>query len=416
VLQLLRRNRDFRLLFSAVVVSFCGDWFATVALLGKLNELTNGSGLAASLVFVAQSLPAFLVVIVSGPVADRFDRRMVIVCACAFQAVAALGFLAMAPGRAWVGLAAQAVIAGLGAFVGPASQAALPNLVEPEELPKAAAALGATWGAMLAVGASLGAAFAAAFGRNAAFLADMASFVIAGLLVLGIRRPTRSAGAAVRQRMHPIADTKEALQVARRDPNLLALLCSKGGFGLASGVVGMLAVLATHRYGYGDGGTGILLAARGVGVVIGPLIAGRFARGSVPHILRLCAMGSILYGVAYGGVAFASTLALAAVLVMIAHLGGGAQWTLSTYGLQANSPDEYRGRILAADYAIVSVTLALSFTVAGVLEGVIGARGVILVLAVVSISWGLLYLRIGMALQRRSASAAPAGRTATTEV
>jgi MFS family permease len=400
MLSLLRRNRAFRTLFTAQVVSFCGDWFATVAMLGLVKDLTNNSGLAASLVFVAQSLPAFVVSIVAGPVADRFDRRIVMISASALQAVAALGFLAAGPGRVWLAFAAQATITALGAFFAPASQAALPNIVDPDDLPTAASALGATWGAMLAIGASLGALFTTLFGRDAAFIADAASFVIAGVLLLTIRQPMSAKAGPHKTRMKPVADTAEALRVARRDPQLLALLCSKGGFGLASGVVGMLAVLATTKFGAGDGGTGILLAARGVGVVVGPIIAGHVARGSVPHILRLCALGGIVYGLGYLGVAVAPALAIAAVFALIAHLGGGAQWTLSTYGLQATSPDAVRGRIMAADFAIVTLTMSVSFTVAGLLEGVIGVRWVIALCGLMSCLWGLAYLRITAYLTR----------------
>ena len=80
------------------------------------------------------------------------------------QTVAALGFLAIGPGRLWIAYAAQGLVAGLGAFFGPASQAAVANLVEPEDLPVAMSTLGATWGTMLAVGATVGGIFTKACG------------------------------------------------------------------------------------------------------------------------------------------------------------------------------------------------------------------------------------------------------------
>ena len=406
--QLLRENRDFRLLFTAQVVSLGGDWFGTVALLGIVGDLSHNSGLAKSLVFVAQSLPAFAMTVWAGPVADRFDRRKVMVAASTMQAFAALALLLIG-GRLWVAYGAMSLITALSAFFGPAAQASVANLVDPDDLPQAAAALGSTWGIMLAVGASLGAAFTSAFGRNASFVADALSFVVAAALIALIRRPTSAAvpGASRRPPMRPVADTRAALGLARRDHTLLALLCSKGGFGLSSGTVGVLTVLAVTRYHGGDGATGVLLAARGVGVVFGPLVAARLGRRDVAGILRTCALSCIVYALAYGGVAWAPALGIAAVFIAIAHLGGGAQWTLSTLGLTIATPDAFRGRIMAADFAIVTFTMSTSFLVGGVLERTIGAGPTLLVLAGVAFLWGVTYLRITATLRRHGKLAAP---------
>ncbi len=118
MLELLRHNRDLRYLFIAQVVSYAGDWFCYVALLGVVGDVTDSS-LLVSLVFVSQTLPAFLVSPVAGAVADRFDRRRIVVTVSCVQAVAALSLLAVGPGRVWLAFAAQATIAAFGAFVLP---------------------------------------------------------------------------------------------------------------------------------------------------------------------------------------------------------------------------------------------------------------------------------------------------------
>jgi hypothetical protein len=88
------------------------------------------------------------------------------------------------------------------------------------------------------------------------------------------------------------------------------------------------------------------------------------------------------------------------------YLGGGTQWTLSTYGLNANTPDEYRGRIGSADFALVSLSMSISFVVGGWLDRAFGATTAFTVLSMVSISWGLLYLRATTALRAASAASA----------
>lgn len=98
---LLRRNRDLRALFLAQVISFAGDWFAFVALVGLVLDLT-GSDLAGSQVFVATILPTFLASSLVGPAVDRFDRRRLMVGVSIAQAALALLLLAVGPGRAWL--------------------------------------------------------------------------------------------------------------------------------------------------------------------------------------------------------------------------------------------------------------------------------------------------------------------------
>ena len=406
MISLLRRNRDFRAVFIAQIVSYMGDWFASVAMLGLVLDVTH-SDLAATLVFVAQTLPSFLMTPLAGPAADRFNRRSLMITVSVVQVSAALLFLlARGPGTVWLAFLAQGTISALGAFFQPASQAALPNLVEAEDLATATVMMSATWGAMLAVGAAIGGLFTVAFGRTASFVADAASFAIAAALIATVHRSMGGAAARAdgaegepRKRMRPLADTAEAFRYARRHPAVLALLGSKAGFGLSGGVAGLLAVFATKKFNAGDAGTGFLLAARGAGVVLGPVFARRLANRGVNGIILSCGVAGLVYGAGYMVVPAAPLLGLAAIAVFIAHLGGGAQWTLSTYGLQITTPDELRGRIFAGDFALVTSTLTISFIVAGALSTSFGPEPVTYGLALVSIAWGITYISLTRAVR-----------------
>ena len=135
-------------------------------------------------------MASFIGSLVGGPVADRFDRRQVMLVVSALQALAAVGFVvAVATPAWWIGYVAQAAISFLGAFFGPAANAAVPNLVAADDLRPAASMLGATWGAMLAVGAAFGAGFTALFGRTASFVADALSFVPVLWMLVAMRFP-----------------------------------------------------------------------------------------------------------------------------------------------------------------------------------------------------------------------------------
>ena len=431
MISLLRRNGDFRALFFAQIVSFAGDWFATVAMLGLVIDRT-GSSAAATAVFVVQTLPAFALSPLAGPAADRFDRRTLMIAVSLLQAASAGLFLVALHGPVAFAFVAQGLVSALGTFFAPASQAALPNLVDAEDLPLATVMLASTWGAMLAIGAAAGGLFALAFGRDAAFLADGLSFLLAAVLIASVRRPTQEANSEGRRgRIRPLADTIETVRYARTNPVVAALLGSKLGFGLGGGAVGMLALLATGPFHSGDGGTGLLLAARGLGVVAGPFVARRLVtrwgvrpqpepdrtvEGAVGNgrkealatagILLACGVAGVVYGLGYLVVGTAPVLAVAVAGALLAHLGGGAQWTLSTYGLQAAVPDYIRGRVFAADFALVTVTMSISLVASGALAEVTGPRLPTLLLAAVSCLWGIAYLTLTRPLRRAEAVAA----------
>jgi MFS family permease len=404
--KLLRTNRDVRWLFTSQVVSYIGDWFAYVAFVGVVKDLSDAAILV-TLVFVAQSLPSFLVTPIAGPTADRYNRQAVIGTVSIIQAVAALALLLVgSEGSLWLGYVCLCVISALSAFVAPASQAALPNLtVDAEQLQHANVLFGSLWGAMLAVGAALGGVVASVFGRDVAFLVNAASFVIAAGAVAMIRAPMQAAPdhRTARPAMRPIADMREALGYARRDSVLLAMLTSKATFGLGSGIVGLLAVMVTDELGGGDTRTGMMIAARGFGVAVGPLIASPFVRSSLSRVIALSGWAMGAFGVLYLGLSVTPFYTVALVLVLLAHIGGGAQWTLSTYGLQLRAPDHVRGRILAGDFGMVTLIASVSNLIAGVLADTIGPRPTVAIFATTCLAAAAGYLVVTRPVRLRVA-------------
>lgn len=401
MIAVLRDNRNLRLLFIAQIISYLGDWFTYVALAGLIDDVTH-SKLLVSMLLVAFSLPSFLMSPIAGSTADQFDRKKILVVVSLLQSVAALGLLSAGPGHIWVAFAAQSAISGLAAFVRPAIEAAVPNLAtDADELGRANALFGSSWGVMLAVGASLGGAFSAAFGRRAAFIADAISFVVAAALIMIVRGAMQEARAhATRQRMRPLADMGEAIGQARRDPVLLALLSSKATFAVGSGVVSQLAVLASDVFHGGDGARGVMIGARGIGAGLGPILASRFVGKDLSRVLLVCGVSGCGFAACYVLAAWSPYLLMAAAFVALAHLGGGAQWTLSTFGLQVRSDDAMRGRILAGDFALVTLILAITSALAGVTSQALGVRWAITVFAAAAGLAGSAYLVLTQRLRR----------------
>ena len=410
-LRLLAENRDFRLLYVAQLVSFAGDWFLFVALAGLVDSLTHSPLLVGSLV-AANTIPFALASIVAGPLADRVDRQRLMVGADLARAVLALGFLLIDQrSEVWLVFVLLAAISALGALFEPTSMAAVPNLVDPEDLGAANVLAGSAWGTMLAVGAGLGGIVVAAFGREAGYLGDAASFLISALLLLRIRRSFSEARETSHAPPNLVEATKETIRYSRKDHRVLALLAVKAGFGLSIGVVGILPVLALETFNAGDRGTGILYAFRGVGAFIGPFLGRAFLReGRLDRLFVGIGISLAVSGGFYVAVSAAPTFAVAVLFVFCAHLGGGTQWVLSTYGLQSIVPDRIRGRVFAFDYGLVTFTLAFSAAVGGWVAEVVGIRTGILALGCVgvgfAIAWSLLTARLRRSLRPEAAAEA----------
>jgi predicted MFS family arabinose efflux permease len=371
-LSLLRRNRDFRRLYVAQLISFGGDWFLLVALYGLVLDAT-GSPFMASLILVSQLVPFFLMSPIAGHLADRLNRQRLMVGADVARTVLCLGFL-LVGGRnlIWLVFVLQAAIAVFDAVFEPTSEAAIPNLVDPDDLPLANTLVGSAWGTMLAIGAALGGAVALVLGRQAAFVGDALSFALSAAFLVRIRRPFSEERAE--EHVGLVEATAETVRYARRDQRVLALIAVKGGFGLAGGVLVLLPVFAVQVFHQGDVGIGILYGARGLGALVGPFIGRRIAGATQRGLFVAIGVALLGFGLFYGAFPLMPVLGLAALCSMAAHLGGGAQWTLSTYGLQVLVPDRIRGRVFSFDFALVTLSITLSNLLAGWAAEAFGPR------------------------------------------
>jgi MFS family permease len=389
---LLRSNRDFRSLFVAMLVSFAGDWFLFVALAGLVFELTRSPGLVAALYFPL-TIPFALFSFVGGPLADRLNRKRLMVAADVLRAVLAMGyFLIDRPSEVWLAFVLTGAISALSAAFTPAATAAIPNLVDREHLAAANVLSAALWGTMLSVGSSLGGVVVAAFGREAGYLADAASFLVSAAFVLRIRRPFSERSGVHEEHPGLVEASRETFRYARRDHRVLALLTVKSGFGLGGGVIALLPVLALAVFEAGSRGIGILYAFRGIGIVLGPFLVGPFIKDDDLRTVFWAIAGAFaIFASSYAFVPWMPGPYLAGALVLTAHLGGGIQWTLSSYALQVIVPDRIRGRIFAFDEALISVTIAVSATLAGWVAEFVDVRVVMLGLACVSALYAVVW-------------------------
>src|SRR5262249_19108822 len=187
------------------------------------------------------------------------------------------------------------------AFYSPAATAALPNVVDPQDLGPANAVAGSAWGTMLVVGASLGGALNSAVGPYVCFAVDLVCLAAAAIIVLRVRRPMQAPRDAVVPHTAPLRAIADALGYIRAHPRVLSLVTVKSAVGLGNGALAVFPILAIVLFGLNSFATGLLFAARGFGALIGPLLLRRVLLHR-SWLLPGLAISMSVYGIAYLGV------------------------------------------------------------------------------------------------------------------
>lgn len=393
----LTRNRDFRSLFAAQLVVYGADWFVMVPLLVLLPDLT-GSGVWGAFVLALDTGIVALLLPFTGTVADRIDRKKIIISANVVTLVAVLALLGVRSGTAWLALVAISGVAVAKGFYSPAAQAALPNVLDPEDLAAGNALAGSAWGTMTVVGASLGGLLAEVVGPYTCFWIAAVSLALAAIFTSRIRRPLQADRADGSAAPNAFAAIAEALRYIGRRPRVLALVTVKSAVGLGNGVLTVFPLLA-GVYGVGSIGTGLLFGVRGAGALVGPMLMRRvLSRRS--WLLPGMAISMTIYGLAYLGTSVATWFPLVLALVFIAHFAGGSNWTMSYFALQTEVPDRLRGRVFATDMMLATLAISISQLVVAAVVDQVDERVVLagcgLITLVYAVGWRIATRRLSL--------------------
>ncbi|MBX7219663.1 MAG: MFS transporter [Blastocatellia bacterium] len=379
-LTLLKQNKNYRRLWLGQVVSAIGDWLNAAAMYSLVEKLT-GSGRAVAWVLILQFLPFFILSPISGVVADRISRRKIMICADLVRAVVVLGLLFVRqPQDVWLVYGIVAVMDSMTAFFEPARQAMMPSLCRKEELFTANALASLTWSLTLAVGAGLGGLVTLLVGREATFVIDSLSFVLSAWVIRKIQIPAPTVdGVDVRDTTRlgqglpkPPApsgwgDLVEGIRYVVQRPAVLALLLVKTAASLGGGFLVLLTLFGQRLFPIGKTGTAVALlyAARGCGTALGPIVARRVAGTGYGALRMGIGWAFLIYGVFYMAFGYAPNLWWAMTALVLAHIGGSIQWVNSTILLQISVPDQYRGRVFAWEWGLLTLAAAISNYVVG---------------------------------------------------
>ncbi len=365
---LLKQRPDFRYLWLAAAVSFAGDWFNTIASVILVQRYTD-STTAVGLLFLARALPPFLLSPLAGVVADRFSRKKILIATDLFRAIIVLGFLLVGiTGQAWLIYALTLAQFTVSSFFQPARAAILPSLVEDsDELLTANTLNGVTWSAMLTLGAAAGGLVAGLFGVEVAIVIDAGTFLLSAFFVWRIKVAPRSEhqlgqGSGWR-------DFVDGALYLRNRPRTALTATVKGLTQFGSPDI-MIAVYAASIFPLGLDGAltlGWLYAAAGLGAIIGPLAANWVGDGSRRALTMGISVGFLLVAAGWLIFGWAPILPLAALAILIRHMGGAINWTYSDVLLQRNVQDQFLGRVFALNFAIFTLAMALSVWLSGLI-------------------------------------------------
>ncbi|MEZ7988367.1 MAG: MFS transporter [Candidatus Poseidoniaceae archaeon] len=369
---LITSNPQFRRLWLASVISMLGEWFNTIALFLLIFKYTDSEFLL-GILFTVRMLCFALLQPISGLLADRMNRKHIMVWSNVLQMFLALGFLAVDGPEdiPWMlGLSGIMMLLH-GAYV-TAERAALPNVVSKEDLATANALDAASWSTALCLGAMLGGIVVEYFGTDAAFIIDAGTFLLGAVLLIPLTIPQTFD----KELSGPLFSTafsniRKGWTRIAQEARLLRIVFAKASWNIAGGgLAGVFLVIAGSNVdGFGVAlGFGLFFFARGIGTGTGPILARKFLTDQEkwPMLIGVLVMISGFFYF-FVGYTLGTNVWLTVFLVMLAHSASGANWVLSTILTQMWVEDEIRGRVFSIDMLIMSLSFSISSASAGYL-------------------------------------------------
>jgi MFS family permease len=386
------RSRNFAPYFLGNAASASGTWFQNLAGSILVFRLTHSAFLLGVLAF-CQFAPVLLLGPWAGSMADRFDRRKLILAselaAIVFSAtLAALAWAGLA--KAWVVIACSALLGITSATAAPAQQALITSLVPVEDVSQAIALNSMTFNLARAIGPASAAAVIAVLGIPWAFALNSFSYLalVAGLLLVTPRPQMRTAHASVR----------ESIRLVRNEPLLALYLVIVMCVGFGSDPVNTESPAFAHAFGYSDTWSGVIVALFGLGAVVAALfVAGRVSgsRGRMAVTLGMLGAGMALFSVT-------PWPPLSLAFLVVAGFGYLASNTSATSRLQLGVAEIHRGRIMAFWSVAFLGMRPLASLVDGTVAGTLGVRTAGVVLAFPALLGAVLAGRSAIRWPRRS--------------
>jgi MFS family permease len=383
-------------LWAGQAISFVGDAVSMVALVILVVQLT-GSASAVGGALVARLLPTFASPLF-GVLADRFDRRVVLVASDLVRATLVLGLVFV---RDLVLIYGLIFLMGFArTLFNPTIRAAFPSVVGEGDLTRANSLIGSTFSASVTVGPALGGLLVAAVGVSGAFLLDAATYLISAGLLSRIPLP----------RPQQVGEEVGVLRELRSGFSYLA----GARVPLAVMIGAFLTVLATDlaipaevflakgTFGAGDVGYGLLVSVWGGGMVLGSALMA--VLGDRLRLLPIYFLGIFVWALALAGTGLSPTFVLALGMLAIAGAANGLDNVVTDTILQRQVPDAFLGRVFSVKYLGYGAGEALAYPAGGMLVDQLGPRATFLLAGIMTAAAALVVLLVLVSVSARDVS------------
>jgi MFS family permease len=380
----------------ALLLTLFTSTMATIALTTALGVLVydqTGRELDLGLIGLAEFIPAALLVVFTGHVADRFDRRRVVAAGLVAEVVCTLGLAALAaerPSSLSPYLALAFAFGTARAFVAPAARALPPDVVGGYALPRYIAINSATWQAAIIVGPVL-AGFLYAADPSAPFIA---AGVLGGLgaVIVGLVRTPYAAARADRPERANLHDALEGLRVIRRTPILLGAISLDLFAVLFGGAVALLPAIAEERLGVGAIGLGWLRAAAGIGAAL--MAVALVIRPVRRHVGRVLFVAVTVFGAGTIVLGLTRNFAVAFLALMVASAADAVSVFIRATLVPLITKGESRGRVLAVENVFIGASNELGAFESGVAGQLLGVSGAVVLGGAATIGIAALWSRL----------------------
>jgi DHA3 family tetracycline resistance protein-like MFS transporter len=370
-------HRDYRLLVGGMSVSLLGDGLFLVALAWQVYTLSNAPTALAS-VGIAMTIPTIVCLLIGGAASDRYDRRMVMLCADAVRAVGlvVLAILSVTGSlRLWELMAVAVAYGAATAFFDPAADALVPELV-PADLLAQANSLDQLIRplALRLAGPAVGGALVGAIGVAWAFELDAASFLVSAVTLLAMSPARRVLTDAGEDAPSVRREVVAGLRYVRSHAWLWATLVSAAiAYLLFMGPTEvLLPFIVKNRLSDGAGALGLVFAAGGLGSLLCAIVIGQ--RGLPRRSLTFMYIAWTLATLAIAGYGLAGQLwglMAASVAFNTLETAGTIAWVTAK---QRFVPTRLLGRVSSLDWLISIGLLPVSFAITGPVSAALGVR------------------------------------------
>jgi Na+/melibiose symporter-like transporter len=375
----LARQRDYRLVLSAGLISLTGDWLLRTGLAFQIYVLT-GSTLASGGLLLASFAPTVLLGSLAGVFVDRWDQRKTMIVTNVLNAAVLLPLLAVrGTATIWIVYGVVLLQACLQQFFQPAEQSLIPVLVEPTQLVTANALNSQIRDLARLIGAAIGGVLTAAGGLTLLAIADAVTFLLAVALLSAVRHRTErirevveAAGGAIRRLR---AEWTDGLKLCVGSPGMRLLFVYCLVTGLGEGIMSTLfAPFVATELG-GDGKAyGLIVSSQAIGGIVGGLVAA--AIGSRLPAATMWGVGAFFFGVIdlamFCSPLVSDSLIPAFVCMILVGLPGAFSIAGLMTTLQQLTTDGTRGRIFGAIMAAEGGTVLIGIAAAGLIGETVG--------------------------------------------